>query len=122
MPVIDTKNNDDEKIKRYYAPRYHYGACPYNWDDDAIQGLKDRRKEYNQTHGELIALQKEFGAAKNYEAAKAIKGEVVHMLQCLKAVQFVLDYFEKGLNWGQYPLEIADLMDYEFNRYELECK
>lgn len=114
MPVIKYINKNNELVDKYVIPLY---PANQETNEDSLTIVKYHRKDYATTLNELHNLQKEFAKEKRYDLAKEIKESIKHFTQSEKAATIVINYYEKskGLYDIDFPCELSDFMDYEFN-------
>jgi len=114
MPATTRTNAEGDIVVTYVMPVDV--AWTSNIGPEHIQRVKEHRKFYATQVGELAALQKAFGAARDADSARAIKEHLKHFTQAEKCTTLVINLFEKGntTDTKDFPPELADLLDYEF--------
>ncbi len=113
MPLLNTKNKNGEDVIHYVPP-----FSVRNTDTiTSTEIVRERRKEYGKQVEILNKMQKDFAAEKDYNSAKAMKDVIKHFTQAEKAATLVVDWYEKSTttNTANWPVELYDLLDYEFN-------
>lgn len=119
MPIEKRQNHEGELVQRYVVP---FVVRTTDVSTDDLQIVKDHRRFYAGQVEELHKLQKQFGAEKNFEAAKACKDIIKHFTQAEKCATLVVNWFERATNLttADFPQELAEFLDYEFNSIELQ--
>lgn len=118
MPLIDAHNDDGEPVKRYRPP---LRPGLYDYDSEAVQALKDRRRSYTLAQQEMTGAQK---ICRDRESARLVKDQTKAFLRLQKAAQLWIDWFETAvdLRFNGWPLELASELDEEINAYELAAR
>lgn len=114
MPLTKAVNQRGDLVDRYEIP---FVIRTQEITSDDLQIVRDHRRDYAMQITELAALQKQMAKEKDYEGAKGIKDILRHFTSCEKAATLVINWFEKQthLHTRDFPAEIHDLVDYEFN-------
>ena len=104
MPIIWTQNDDKEDVQKYlWHGRY---MTPVNPDMNDF--LRDWRKQAIKEREWWMALQKEFGQAREKENAKFCKEWANYWLRMQNAITFILPWLgepdanqniERPINW-----------------------
>lgn len=116
MPIEKRTNKEGETVDRYVVPfvvRTTDQLRPEHWEV-----IREHRREYAGQVETLAALQKALAAEKDYVGAKGVKEWFHYFVQAEKAATLVLNYLEKpeqNSNRHDYPVDLAVMMDYEFN-------
>jgi hypothetical protein len=118
MPISNFTNYEGKQVPRYQVPLFTLYIN--NVNREVLEPVRQHRKEYAHQVSELSALQKKFSQEKDYESARGIKDAIKHFTQAEKAATFVINYYEKiiMLNHYDFPLELSELLDYEFHTIE----
>lgn len=118
MPIEKRQNLEGEFVERYVVPFVTRTTDVAASDLDIV---KEHRRMYAGQVEELHKMQKQFGAEKNFEAAKACKDIIKHFTQAEKCATLVINWFEKAthLTTADFPKELHDFLDYEFNSIDM---
>jgi len=114
MPLIKAVNQRGDLVDRYEIP---FVIQTQEITSEDLQIVRDHRRDYAMQITELSALQKQFARDKDFEGAKGVKDILRHFTSCEKAATLVINWWEKqtDLRTHDFPSEIHDLIDYEFN-------
>ncbi len=118
MPIEKRQNLEGEYVERYVVPFVVRTTDVSSSDLDIV---KEHRRLYAGQIEDLHKLQKQFGAEKNFEAAKGCKDIIKHFTQAEKCATLVINWFEKAthLTTADFPKELYEFLDYEFNSIDL---
>ncbi|MNK40155.1 hypothetical protein D3C87_587900 [compost metagenome] len=118
MPIEKRQNHEGEIVTRYVVP---FVVRTMDVDASDLDIVKDHRREYAGQVELLHKMQKQFGSEKNYEAAKGCKEIIKHFTQAEKCATLVINWFERAtdLNTADFPQELYEFLDYEFNSIEI---
>ena len=121
MPVEKRENVEGEMVNRYVVPFVIRTTDVSEADLDIV---KEHRRFYAGQVETLHKLQKQFGAEKNYEGAKGCKDIIKHFTQAEKCATLVVNWFERSTNLttADFPTELYDLLDFEFNSIEFKSE
>lgn len=117
MPIVQVVNQQGETVDRYHVP---FVISTQEVSHDDLEIVREHRRMYARQVGDLSALQKQFGAQKDYESAKELKEFIKYFTSCEKCATLVINYWEKqtDLRTHDFPQELHTLLDYEFNSIE----
>ena len=115
MPIEKITNLHGDVVDRYVAPLVTRTTDTYSLDI-----VKEHRRFYSTQLNELHVLNKKFQTDKDFESCKALKDVIKHFTQADKAATIVVNYFEKDidLRTNNYPQDLYQYLDYEFNSLE----
>lgn len=118
MPIEKCQNHEGEMVDRYVVP---FIARTTDVTVEDVDVVREHRRMYAGQVEELHKLQKQMAAEKNYEGAKGVKDIIKHFTQAEKCATLVINYFEKMtvLTTADFPKELYDFLDYEFNAIEM---
>jgi len=121
MPIEKRINDEGELVDRYVVPAV---IRVTEVTQEQLEIVKSHRRFYAGQIEVLNRQQKECAAEKNYEAAKAHKDVIKHFQQAEKCATLVINYFERStkLTTVDFPMELYDLLDYEFNSIEFQSE
>ncbi len=121
MPIEKQINFEGEMVDRYVVP---FAIRTSEWTSEDLEIVRAHRRVYAGQVEELHKLQKQFGAEKNYEAAKGCKDIIKHFTQAEKCATLVINWFEKAthLTTADFPRELYEMLDFEFNSVEFQTE
>lgn len=118
MPVQMTTNADGDEVEHYVVP---FAVRTSEWSSEDLDVVRENRRGYGRHVEFLASLQKQFSKERDIEGGRAIREHVKTAQQWDRSATLVINYFERNttLSTKDYPVELAEYLDYEFNCIEM---
>ena len=117
MPIYIGYNSETKKEYDYYD---YILVGQLDWDDEYLDELKRRRKEFSRCQEEFMNFQKEFSQKKEYDKAKSLKDIIKYYQRKIKAINIWLDWWNgnrKDQTFKDFPVELYEELDEELHVY-----